>query len=416
MCSKGPVFLGVFFALFLTAGRALAQLGGLGESAVSTGGATGGGPAVEYLAAWETDAVHPGSSARLALRFMLSEGWHVNAHTPLDEFLIGTLLSFEEQPNFQITQVVYPEAKLFSFQFSPDTKVAVYEREFFLGATVSIADGTPPGDYVLKGQLRYQACNDTQCAPPKNLSISVPVKVVPASQALLPQQEDILDKVNWESGTSLDAASAPRPPETPAPEVIAPGNAAGTPRFQDWKTLADSFEVVNRTAYVSTEDFLAFIKAAESGQATAGDSGLAHKSWWLIMGIVLGGGLLLNLTPCVLPLIPINIAIIGAGARAGSRTRGFLLGGAYGAGIALVYGALGLVVVLGLSNAFGAINATIWFNAGIALLFLVLALAMFDVVPIDFSKYQAKLGIRKNENGSFLIAAAMGAISALLAG
>ena len=57
-----------------------------------------------------------------------------------------------------------------------------------------------------------------------------------------------------------------------------------------------------------------------------------------ILLLVLVGGLALNLTPCVLPMIPINLAIIGAGAQAGSRGRGFLLGGAYGAAMALVYG------------------------------------------------------------------------------
>ena len=45
-----------------------------------------------------------------------------------------------------------------------------------------------------------------------------------------------------------------------------------------------------------------------------------------ILLLVLLGGLALNLTPCVLPMIPINLAIIGAGAQAGSRGRGFLLG------------------------------------------------------------------------------------------
>ena len=44
------------------------------------------------------------------------------------------------------------------------------------------------------------------------------------------------------------------------------------------------------------------------------------------LSIVFLGGLALNLTPCVLPMIPINLAIIGAGAQAGSRRRGFLLG------------------------------------------------------------------------------------------
>ncbi len=39
-----------------------------------------------------------------------------------------------------------------------------------------------------------------------------------------------------------------------------------------------------------------------------------------ILLIVLLGGLALNLTPCVLPMIPINLAIIGAGAQAGIAT------------------------------------------------------------------------------------------------
>jgi hypothetical protein len=50
---------------------------------------------------------------------------------------------------------------------------------------------------------------------------------------------------------------------------------------------------------------------------------------------VLLGGLALNLTPCVLPMIPINLGIIGAGTRAGSRKRGFLLGTTYGGAMAL---------------------------------------------------------------------------------
>src|SRR5436305_13394097 len=66
----------------------------------------------------------------------------------------------------------------------------------------------------------------------------------------------------------------------------------------------------------------------------------------MILLLVLIGGLALNLTPCVLPMIPINLAIIGAGAQAGSRTRGFMLGSAYGTAMALVYGAIGLVVIL----------------------------------------------------------------------
>ena len=159
--------------------------------------------------------------------------------------------------------------------------------------------------------------------------------------------------------------------------------------------------------------FLAFIDNAETGKKEAGL--FANRGPLAILALVVLGGLALNLTPCVLPLVPINLAIIGAGAKAGSRGRGFMLGGAYGLAMAVVYGALGLVVIL-TSSAFGAINSTIWFNVAIAALFVVLALAMFDVITIDFSRFQSQINLGGAKKGSFLLAFGMGGISALLAG
>ncbi len=130
---------------------------------------------------------------------------------------------------------------------------------------------------------------------------------------------------------------------------------------------------------------------------------------------ILAGGLALNLTPCVLPMIPINLAIIGAGAQAGSKGRGFALGATYGLGIALVYGLLGVAVVL-TGSQFGTIQANPWFNLVIAIIFVVLALAMFDVFHIDLSRFQSKLGGGQQKQGSFLVAITMGSVAALLAG
>ena len=59
--------------------------------------------------------------------------------------------------------------------------------------------------------------------------------------------------------------------------------------------------------------------------------------------------------------------------------------------MALVYGVLGLIVIL-TAGTFGTINSSPWFNLGIAVLFVVLGLAMFDVLLIDFSKYSAGIG------------------------
>ena len=134
-----------------------------------------------------------------------------------------------------------------------------------------------------------------------------------------------------------------------------------------------------------------------------------------ILLIVFFGGLALNLTPCVLPMIPINLAIIGAGTQAGSRGRGFLLGGAYGAAMALVYGVLGLIVIL-TAGTFGTINSSPWFNLGIAMLFIALGLAMFDLIAIDFSRFASRTNVGPSRRGSFLVAFGMGAVAALLAG
>ncbi|MHC4966798.1 MAG: protein-disulfide reductase DsbD family protein [Planctomycetota bacterium] len=169
--------------------------------------------------------------------------------------------------------------------------------------------------------------------------------------------------------------------------------------------------------YLRSGDFIAFIDGAETG--TLKRDFFEGKGPLAILVLIIVGGVLLNLTPCVLPLVPINLAIIGAGAQAGSRARGFALGGTYGLAMAAVYGGLGLIVILTAST-FGAINSTIWFNVAIAVLFVVLALAMFDVIAIDFTKYQGKLDLAGKAGGAgrgtFALAFGMGGVTALLAG
>jgi thiol:disulfide interchange protein len=133
-----------------------------------------------------------------------------------------------------------------------------------------------------------------------------------------------------------------------------------------------------------------------------------------VLLLALLGGLALNLTPCVLPLIPINLAILGAGRRASSRHRGLMIGAAYGGAMAAVYGVLGAAVVV-TSSAFGAINASPWFNVGVALVFTVLGLSMFDLFFIDASRLSARLSLT-GARGSLGLAMTMGALAAVLAG
>jgi thiol:disulfide interchange protein len=142
---------------------------------------------------------------------------------------------------------------------------------------------------------------------------------------------------------------------------------------------------------------------------------LKGKGILLVILIILGGGLLLNFTPCILPMIPINLAIIGAGSKADSKWNGFIHGGIYGLGITIAYGILGILAVIGAAS-FGQLNSTSWFNFTIAIIFIILALAMFGVFNIDLSRYGSKFNTQSAAKGKFAGIFFMGIIAALLAG
>jgi thiol:disulfide interchange protein DsbD len=196
---------------------------------------------------------------------------------------------------------------------------------------------------------------------------------------------------------------------------------------EDWKASLEKFEVLGTDAgYKKAGNFLRFLDTVENGGTDGETTGfrlflvdpvafVRESGLVLTLLFILVGGLALNLTPCVLPMIPINLAIIGAGAQAGSKKRGFALGAVYGLGIALVYGVLGVIVVL-TGSQFGTIQANPWFNLIIAAIFVVLALAMFDVFHIDLTRFQSKLGGGEQKQGSFVLALTMGSVAALLAG
>ncbi len=183
-------------------------------------------------------------------------------------------------------------------------------------------------------------------------------------------------------------------------------------------SVTNGFQVAARASgFLNSEKFLGFLNRSNDGKAAADElSGIfARFGMAATIGLILIGGLALNLTPCVLPMIPINLAILGAGARNSNRRRGFALGSAYGSGMALAYGLLGLAVVL-TGSKFGTLNSSPWFNFTIAIVFVVLGLAMFDKLAIDFSRFQRGGGKSTSSGSAFLAAGAMGSFSAVLAG
>lgn len=129
-------------------------------------------------------------------------------------------------------------------------------------------------------------------------------------------------------------------------------------------------------------------------------------------------GLLLALTPCVLPMLPILSVLLVGEQHHVSRARGLALAMGYVAGMSVVYTALGIAA--GLSGAgLAAWLQTPWVLSLFALLLAALALAMFDVYTLQMpSAIQSRLMVKNSHilGGKMSAAILMGALSALIVG
>jgi cytochrome c biogenesis protein CcdA len=369
---------------------------------VSSASAQEGPTPVRVTPLAETGNVHAGSSSRLALQVEVQEGFKVQSDRPRDPLLIPTALYFDAPAGMTVVEVVFPESTDYPLP-GYDQPLAVFNHRFNIGVVVRVDAGHREGPVVLPAALRYQACDATSCYPAREVSATWTLQVAPATPTPVKRHAEVFSGIAFGRGSPPPVRPAPRRTASPPP-----GD-----RPEDVLALLDRFTILGTGGYMNSEDFLAFIGNAEAGVAPK--VLFDGRGPLVVLGLIFLGGLALNLTPCVLPMIPINLGIIGAGAAAKRRGRGFLLGATYGAAMALVYGVLGLVVIL-TAGTFGTINASPWFNAAIAALFVVLALAMFDVVSIDFSRFSNRIRFSDASRGTFVLAFGMGAVAALLAG
>ena len=348
-------------------------------------------PTLTSLALWLTLAAFATARAeRPPSPFLLSASLRQQETTtvvrfdftvPPDHVLYAERIHFETEEGTELTPLRMP-APLIAQDKATGHEKRMYDRPFTVDLKLDMA---LPVNLVVK----FQGCSNSACYFPEKRMF----KVDP-------------DRV-------IKEATDTEPP---------PVNVTRAPDAQpnDWRAEVGKFQVVAReTGYMKSSEFLTFLSKAESKEIQVAEDPLAKfKKLGLaatIFFIVLGGAGL-NLTPCVLPLIPINLAIIGAGKRARTRRQGFMHGAVYGAGMALAYGVLGLVIVL-TGSKFGTLNSSFWFNVIIALVFALLALAMFDLVNLDFSRFESGMG--KSVQGfksQSLVAFGFGAMAALLAG
>jgi len=139
-----------------------------------------------------------------------------------------------------------------------------------------------------------------------------------------------------------------------------------------------------------------------------------HGGPLVVIPTLFAAGLATSLTPCIYPMIPITVGVIGGGATvrpSRGRTVGLTL--TYAAGLALVYATLGLAA--GLSGTlFGTVSSSPWARFAIGNLLLLLALVMLDVIPVAapmrLVAWAGRLG-----GGSYPAVFVMGATSGIVA-
>jgi hypothetical protein len=300
--------------------------------------------------------VRPGQAITLSLRLDIKAGWHINSNTPSLEYLIPTKVEFPEPGSVLVDQVVYPEARLVTLKFA-DTKLSVYEGAGTVRATIRPPRDRAPGESKARARLTYQACSDTTCLAPETVEFLVPLRV--------------------------EGEPVPQSDMRPAGAAQAAGAAAG----------GDGSS------------------AGGLGSGGGVAAVLAERGLLALLGLVFLGGLALNLTPCIYPMMPVTIGFFATQARSSWPAR-IGLPALYVVGMAVTYSVLG--VAAGLSG--GLIGSTLqspWVVGGLVILFVVLALSMFGLFELRLPGSITRFGGgRRGPVGALLMGLTMGLVAA----
>ncbi len=276
----------------------------------------------------------PGHEIRVALQLDIEKGWHINAHKPLETSLIPTEVALEMDPCFTLKKIHYPKPKRKTFEFIQG-ELAVYEGKVLVFMDFAVSAEAAPGEGRISGKITYQACDDRSCLLPMELAFSALIPITRDPIEVHPTHVDIFQ---------------------PAEETIPP------------KSQDTPFPIPFR------------------------------KGGILSLLIIFLGGLGLNLTPCIYPLIPITVGFFVA-QGAGSSRWVFVLSLFYVVGMAITYSILGTVAAL-TGSLFGSALQNPLVLLLIAFVLVGLSLSMFGLYEIRMPAFLTRIA-GKSSQGIF---------------
>ena len=117
-----------------------------------------------------------GAAVQAKIPLMVDRGFHVNSNTPSEEYLIPLKLTWKSTGALEGGSIAYPKPTLEKYEFS-EKPLSVFTGNVDLVANFKVKANAAAGPGAAVGQLRYQACNDKACFPPKTVEVTLPYQV-----------------------------------------------------------------------------------------------------------------------------------------------------------------------------------------------------------------------------------------------
>ena len=370
-------------------------------------------PPAKVTAQLETPTLAPGATATLRVFFDLPSPLHANANPASENYLIPVTVKLASTRALTFGAPLYPKGENKKFVFS-EKPLSVYEGKTEITVPITVSRDAKSGTLAISGTLRYQACNAQSCFAPNAVTFKTTIQVGGAPVS---------------SSTTQNTATPPIGANA-APATLTNSDAGDAAKLQREYSVVGIPAIVfidkngkERTDLRAGEEltqqtFIAKMAALQSGEKWKGESGGA-ASWsdqlksaplWLQLVLAFLGGLLLNLTPCVYPIIPITVGYFG-GQSEGRLSKTLMLGGFYVLGLALVYSMLGVLAAM-TGSLFGSLLQSPWVSIGVAIIFFALALSMWGVFTINPPQFLMKGGSQKGILGAFGMGALLGVVAA----
>ncbi len=142
--------------------------------------AQGSSPAITVLPI-EAPVVARGHKVPLRISLQVNKGFHVNSNKPNDELLMPTVVHLNPPDGIMIMNIQYPAGEQLALPFMGNDKLSVYSGNFAVNAEVRVPTTAALGTFRAHGEVKYQACDNRQCFPPKSVPLEFDVRVVKAA-------------------------------------------------------------------------------------------------------------------------------------------------------------------------------------------------------------------------------------------